>query len=189
MSWKWSILIPTVPARRELRKRVLAQLEPQLEGYSDIELLVLEDNRSFSYGDKMQTMIDIAQGEYVNFIDDDDMISRDYVKTIYPLLDGVDSVGITGEVTVEGANPKPVYYSVQHAEWRDEKDAYYRNPQHLTPIKRELVKQIPWNGGYGADRSWSHRMAESGLIKTENVAQGTLYYYLCTEANRAGVWR
>jgi hypothetical protein len=188
--FKWSILVPTLPARRELRKRLLEILEPQVARYPDVELLVLEDNRSRQYGPKLQAMIDIAQGEYVNFVDDDDVISEHYVETIYPLLTGVDCIGFSAQVSVEGGPFKAVFYSIKNKVWVDAPEGYYRNPQHLTPIKRDLVLQVPWVGHYGADRTWSHKMAAKGLLKTENVTDEILYTYFATQKeNREGVWR
>jgi hypothetical protein len=188
--FKWSILVPTLPARRELRKRLLDILEPQVARFPDVELLVLEDNRSRQYGPKLQAMIDIAQGEYVNFVDDDDVISEHYVETIYPLLTGVDCVGFSAHVSVEGGPFKSVFYSIKNKVWVDAPEGYYRNPQHLTPIRRELVMQVPWVGHYGADRTWSHKMAAAGLLKTENVTDEVLYTYFATQKeNREGVWR
>ncbi|MCV2369023.1 hypothetical protein [Roseateles oligotrophus] len=188
--FKWSILVPTLPARRELRKRLLDILEPQVARYPDVELLVLEDNRSRQYGPKLQAMINIAQGEYVNFVDDDDLISDHYVETIYPLLTGVDCVGFSAQVSVEGGPFKSVFYSIKNKVWVDAPEGYYRNPQHLTPIRRELVLQVPWVGHYGADRTWSHKMASKGLLKTENVTNEVLYtYYATQKENREGVWR
>ncbi|MBT9493251.1 MAG: hypothetical protein IV107_13120 [Paucibacter sp.] len=188
--FKWSILVPSLPARRALRQRLLDILEPQVARFPDVELLVLEDNRSRQYGPKLQTMIDIAQGEYVNFVDDDDLISERYVETIYPLLTGVDCVGFTAQVSVEGGPFKSVFYSIKNTVWVDAPEGYYRNPQHLTPIRRELVLQVPWVGHYGADRTWSHKMAAKGLLKTENVSDAVLYTYFATQKeNREGVWR
>lgn len=188
--FKWSILVPSLPARRELRKRMLAILEPQVARYPDVELLVLEDNRSREYGPKLQAMIDIAQGEYLNFVDDDDEISEHYVDTIYPLLNGVDCVGFSARISVEGGPFKSVFYSMKNKVWVDAPEGYYRNPQHLTPIRSELVRQIPWVGHYGADRTWSHKMSASGLLQTENVTDAVLYtYYATQKENREGVWR
>ena len=187
---KWSILVPTVPARRHIRAERLEDLYKQTEPFDDVELIVMEDNRTRTYGEKLQVMIDIAQGEYVNFVDDDDVIAHNYVERLRSEMDGVDCVGFQGEVSVSGGPWKKVFYSVENKEWRDERNGYYRNPQHLTPIRRELVLQIPWVGHYGADRDWSHRMAEAGLIQTENYVNETMYwYYAQPDKNREGVWR
>lgn len=69
---KLSILIPTVPRRKAHLERLLATLEPQLT--DEVELLVLMDNKKSLIGSKRQKMIDISQGEYIVFIDDDDEI-------------------------------------------------------------------------------------------------------------------
>ena len=69
---KLSILIPTVPRRKEHLERLLATLEPQIT--DEVELLVLMDNKKSLIGSKRQKMIDISQGEYIVFIDDDDEI-------------------------------------------------------------------------------------------------------------------
>ena len=189
-SYKWSILIPSLPARRSLRERVLGILEPQIAKYNDIELLVLEDNRSRKYGPKLQAMIDIAQGEYLNFIDDDDIISHNYVDLIYPLLDGVDCVGMTGEVSIDDGPWKKVFYTKETKVWSEDAAGYHRNPQHLTPIKSEIVRQVPWVGHYGADQDWSTRLTKSNLIQTENFVDDVIYsYFAYTDKNRDGVWR
>lgn len=194
MTVKWSILMPTLPARRVIRKRMVSEIEKQLANYNDIEFLVLEDNRMREYGPKMQAMIDIAQGEYVSFVDDDDEVSPDYVSTLRSLMTGVDCIGFTGNISIEGGPWENVYYSMGHNVWRNEpvglgRFDYYRNPQHLTPIRTDLVRQIEWRGHYGADRDWSTRMAESGLLTTENVTPKILYYYHSSQSqNREGVW-
>ena len=187
---KWSILMPTVPARRSFRAKILAQLEPQLEAHNDIELLVLEDNRKRDYGAKMQSMVDIARGEYLCFVDDDDRISPTYVAEIRAAMDrGVDCIGFHAECSLNGAPGKLVRYSAETAVWSEDATMYYRNPQHLTPIKSELVRKVPWVGHYGADHIWSHRMTAEGWIKSGVVLPSTMYFYDYSDATRDGVWR
>lgn len=185
---KWSILVPTMPSRRVLRRRLLTVLEPQLEGYDDIELLILEDNCKRNYGSKLQSMIDIAQGEYVNFIDDDDLVASNYVEALYPLLDGVDCVGFTGSISINEGEFNPVYYSKKYTKPTEKNGAYYRHVQQLNPIKRELVKQIPYDGHFGADITWGDKMVEAGLLKTENKTNKTIYFYLADTLHEREVW-
>lgn len=187
---KWSILIPSLPARRELRQRLLDVLEPQIEGYDDIEILILEDNRKREYGPKMQALVELAQGEYLSFIDDDDLVSEDYIEKLYPLMDGVDCVGMTGSITLDGESWVPVYYSLENRNWINRPPKYYkRGPQHLTPIKTNLVRQVPWEGGYGADFLWNKRILSKNILKTENICEGDpVYFYYAEGNNREGVW-
>lgn len=188
----WSICIPTVPSRRNSLWRLLTVLEPQLQWFDDVELLILEDNRMRSYGEKLQAMVDIAQGTYISFVDDDDMVNPEYIACIHQWMDGkADCIGFKGEITVEGMNPMPVYYSKEYEEWRNEEDGYYRYPQHITPIKRSIVAKIPWKGHYGADSVWSNRLLRSKMIQTEYVVppDKTMYYYCATQENRMDVWQ
>lgn len=185
---KWTIAIPSVPARRILRTRLLDVIDPQVAEYDDIELLILEDNRMRDLGPKRQALIDIAQGEYISFIDDDDLVAEDYVNTIYPLLRNVDCVGFTGQISIEGAPWKDVFYSKDNG-WEETSEGYLRPPQHLTPVKTELVKQIPYTGHSREDFEWAEAMKNAGLLKTENVTTKKLYQYFATSKyNRTGVW-
>lgn len=185
---KWTIGIPSVPARRELRQRVLDQLEKQIEKYDDIEILVLEDNRKRLLGAKRQAIVDIAQGEYISFIDDDDRISDHYIDTIYPLLDGVDCIGFTGQISIEGADWQDVYYAKNY-QIQNLNNCYKRPSQHLTPMRTELVKQIGYRGHRHEDSDFARRMKNSHLLKTEHKTKEVLYYYYSTvKENRVGVW-
>lgn len=80
-----SILIPTVPSRKKLVQKLLTKLEKQIEGYDDIQILCLYDNKSVSTGAKRNKLVSIADSAYICFIDDDDDISDDYISEIYPL--------------------------------------------------------------------------------------------------------
>ena len=64
-------------------KEILRQIEPYK---NEIELISLFDNKKRSIGKKRQEMINIAQGEYIVFIDDDDRISEDYISQIMSKL-------------------------------------------------------------------------------------------------------
>lgn len=186
---RWTIGIPSVPARRTLRDRVLQRLDRQLAKYNDIELLVLEDNRMRELGPKRQAIVDIAQGEYVNFIDDDDLISDHYIDTLYPLLDGVDCVGFTGNISIEGSAWKNVFYSKENG-FDNKPDGYYRPIQHLTPVRTELARQVPYRGHRHEDSNWAKDMIKKGLLKTENKTDEMIYCYYSTRVkNRIGVWK
>ena len=77
---KLSILIPTVPRRKESLDRLLSVLYPQIK--DEVELIVMLENKKRTLGYKRREMMTLAQGEYVVFIDDDDDITTDYVSTL-----------------------------------------------------------------------------------------------------------
>jgi len=84
----WSILIPSIPERYHTAQGLLfSLLESQsIARMQDVELLVLMDNKRRSVGAKRNALLEMAQGEYVSFIDDDDEVATDYVQKIYRLI-------------------------------------------------------------------------------------------------------
>jgi len=84
----WSILICQIPERWHSSQPLLySLLETQaVARMSDIELLVLLDNKRRPVGAKRNALLDAARGEYVSFIDDDDMVAPDYVRRIHDAL-------------------------------------------------------------------------------------------------------
>tara|TARA_R110002020_G_scaffold154248_2_gene333802 strand:- start:1812 stop:2390 length:579 start_codon:yes stop_codon:yes gene_type:complete len=85
---KFSILIPTIPPRlsREFPS-IVSQLNDQIRGSKEIEILGLCDNFVWSVGAKRNKLLSLASGKFVAFIDDDDVISGDYIKEIVTTID------------------------------------------------------------------------------------------------------
>jgi glycosyltransferase involved in cell wall biosynthesis len=54
--------------------------------HPDIELLYLMDNRRRTVGAKRNALLNAACGDYVSFIDDDDMVAGDYVVRVLDAL-------------------------------------------------------------------------------------------------------
>ncbi len=82
---KWSILILTQPSRASFLKRLLDCLEPQVAACEGAEIRFRTFDNSMKLGANRQAMIDEAEGEYISFVDDDDCVSTQYVRKIYPL--------------------------------------------------------------------------------------------------------
>ena len=77
-----SILIATVPTRTEtFLPRILAELNRQCHG-KDVEVLYLGDFFNMTVGKKRNHLLSISSGLYTTFVDDDDMISENYVDRI-----------------------------------------------------------------------------------------------------------
>ena len=75
---KLSILTPTIRGRENQLSILLEKIESQITkcGTNQIEHLVLLDNRMRSIGAKRQALVDIARGDFIAFVDDDDDISE-----------------------------------------------------------------------------------------------------------------
>src|SRR5574341_337913 len=81
-----SILVPTIPGREKKLASLLASLDAQVKHRSDIELLVLRDNRSMTIGEKRNKMIALARGDYCVFVDDDDDVAADSITSFNRML-------------------------------------------------------------------------------------------------------
>ena len=73
---KLSILIPSIPSRIQDRMIPLYhKLQEQirkLDNPKDVELLCVIDNKRRSIGYKRESLVYIARGNYLAFVDDDD---------------------------------------------------------------------------------------------------------------------
>ena len=187
----WSICVPSVPSRRLVRNAVLEELDRQIADRDDIEVLLLEDNWKRDYGPKLQTFVDIAQGEYISFIDDDDMVHWDYVSSISEILEtGVDAVSFFGHIEFEDGVIAYVQYLPCTAPINED-FVYLRPLQHVSPIRTSIVKTIPYEGHWGADTVWSMKLAASGLVKSYGVVNPStpMYFYRPKLNDPDGHWR
>ena len=81
-----TILIATVPSRKHLVKKLITKLEKLIEGYDDIQIFCLYDNMMITTGAKRNKLMSMVDSAYVCYVDDDDMVSNDYIEEIYPHL-------------------------------------------------------------------------------------------------------
>jgi hypothetical protein len=177
---KWSILILTQPKRADFLERLMYCLYPQIKSYPDVEAVITYFDSRCPIGENRAMMIEAAVGEYVNFIDDDDLVPDHYVATIYPLLDGVDYIGFQGRVYKDGVLQKPGFHSLKYGAWWEDENGYYRDLSHLNPIRRVLAmagQMEKHHGCYEEDRKWATNLRELGLVKTEHYINQEMYYY------------
>jgi hypothetical protein len=174
---KWELLILTQRGREGYLSRLQAVLKPQLEDHPDVKVTVRQFDPSMDLGTNRQLMREQSEGEYSNYLDDDDLVPASYVSTIYPLLDGVDYIGFHLQMYSDGEKQKPTFHSLQYKEWNADQDGYYRDISHLNPIRRELALAATMSGGHGEDERWSRALRELGIVKTEHFVHEVMYYY------------
>lgn len=175
---KWSICIATVPYRAKEFDRLMKVLIPQVDKYKGkIEILVFWNNFEYSLGYLRQAMLDEARGEYINHIDDDDIVPDDYCKIIFPLLDGTDYIGFKVRLIDNGKEMPPVYHSLKYTHWYQDDQGYYRGVTHLNPVRTKLARQskFPVEFNIGEDEQWANGMA--GKCKTEHFLDKVMYIY------------
>lgn len=182
MAIKLSILIMTVPSRLEyFYPRIMKQVLSQTEKYDNIEVLGFFDNKKRSVGTKRQDMLDLARGEYLVFIDDDDRITDDYVDSIIGVLKNnskVDCIVFNSICCIENSSLKKLCkYGIEYSygdingglEWRG-------LPAHTMVWKSEIAKKHRYsNMERHEDVDWVKRAVKD--IKKQIRIDRVLYYY------------
>lgn len=180
---KLSILILTLHDRIDMFSTLLEEFTTQINKYpGSCEILWEIDNGERSTGEKRNSLLDRATGEYLSFFDDDDWPSANYVSSILSAIKSKpDCCSLLGEMTTDGTNPEIFEHSLKYREWRTNTNStirYERNPNHLNAIKSTIAKQIKFQHiNYGEDRLWSASLQNSGLLQTESTIGHVIYHY------------
>jgi glycosyltransferase involved in cell wall biosynthesis len=180
-----SILICSIDSRAKMLADLVADLNRQiveacLEG--EVEVLVEVDGGKISIGKKRNLLVARSTGKYICFVDDDDKVSERYVSLLASAcFEGKDCVGFNGRILVGTANKKvwkKWVISVRYKEWSEDKNCYYRSPNHIAPVRRDIAVQFPFlNRSNGEDADYSSKMVAAGVLKTEAFVEQCIYDY------------
>lgn len=175
-----SILIPTLLDRAYMLKNLMSELYEQAEMIGcdgDIEILTCEDSGEKTTGFKRNKLLNDAIGEYIVFVDDDDKVASCYCKLIMDaLVKKPDVVGMRGVYIVNGQYDGIFEHSIKHKCWSQEGNKYFRCPNHLNPVRRELALQAGFpDVKIGEDRDYSMKLLP--LLKTEEMIEKPIYEY------------
>jgi len=174
-SVKLSILICSVSCRKYFLDRILSLIEPQL--VDGVEIITDLDDAKI-LGTKRNDMMQQANGEYIVFVDDDDIVPAYYVKeTIKALESNPDCTGFKGIRTAKSKDPKIFIHSNTYSEWFEDTNYYYRSPNHWNAVKKELAIKAGFPDiNWGEDAEYSKRLKP--LLKTSIFIDKIMYYYL-----------
>ena len=173
---KLSILICSLENRKSMLEKLLAVLESQKT--EDVEILINIDNKEKTVGRKRNELLLSAKGDYIAFVDDDDLVSNNYVsKILEAIKESPDCVGIEGTFFIEG-DPKirNLFHSLKYKQWSSDKTNYYRYPNHLNPVKRTIALQVGFKDiNAGEDGDYSDKLLP--FLKVEKYICEPIYYY------------
>lgn len=182
MKPKLSILIPTVPGREHFFDRLMSELNRQIhpgDKRYDVEIVYSVGDKSVSVGKRRNELVDLAKGEYICFIDDDDRIADNYIELVMAgIATNPDCCSLNGIITTDGKDPKPFIHSIDYNEFFERDGVYYRCPNHLNTIRTELARQCPFpDWQRSEDSNFAFQLRDKRLLKKEYKIPETIYFY------------
>ena len=155
MKPKLSILTPTIPGREKQLAELQAKIEAQA-GTLPVEHLCFCDNKKRPIGAKRQALVDIARGDYVAFVDDDDDILPGYVEGIVNAMEfGPDVITFKQQAIYNGQKCE-IEFGINQADERFQNGGQIkRGPWHVCAWRREPVRYCLFpETNYGEDFGW-----------------------------------
>lgn len=190
---KLSVLIPTLESRRSMLEGLMSTLHGQaLEAGLDgkFEIVTNCDQGKKPTGVKRNELIEEADGDFVAFVDDDDEVSTTYVRDIINLIETVpnlDCVGFFGNVYFKRTEfAGKMIHSIACPTWSEDGKAYYRPPNHLNPVRRNIAATVKFRPiTISEDHFWSLDLLASNKVKMEVfLGAKPLYFYRCGEPRK-----
>lgn len=201
---KLSILICSVDGREGVLNDLREELNKQILGCAavkDIEIIVCSDagclNGGMPVGQKRQQLLEEAIGDYIVYIDDDDWVYPYYIEEILKAIKTEpDCLAINGIITHDNQPEKKWYIALEY-DYVEEKNIYYRFPNHITPVKRRLALKAgfpDWRISEDYDYACRLRGDPTGnhhsegfdepLLKTQVKIEKPMYWYKFKSANK-----
>ena len=160
-----SILTPTIPGREKQLYALQQKIEEQIGGQA-VEHLILSDNRKRSIGAKRQALLDIARGQYIAFVDDDDDIADGYVaELLKATVSSADVITFLQGATYNGQQSVVDFQLGQGDHGFAPGGITNRDAWHVNAWRRSRVSYCQFGeSNYGEDLTWcqqARRMAET----------------------------
>jgi glycosyltransferase involved in cell wall biosynthesis len=174
---KLSILTPTIPTRIASVAALQAKIAAQIDDDLTVENLCLSDNRARTIGAKRQALVDIARGEYIAFVDDDDDISDDYVSRLLTAIEtGADVITFRQRAIYNGLKSE-VHFGINNRDGQFNPGGItLRAPWHVCAWKRESVAGCLFGeSNYGEDLIWCQQARKR--IQTAHHIDAVLHTY------------
>jgi len=178
-----SILTPSITSRMDSHlKKLIEKLKKQI-GNSNVEHLILTDNRKRSIGEKRQSLLDVSNGKYVTFIDDDDDISDDYIECVLNAIEeNADVITFKQKCLINNNPPSIINFSLQNKE----NEPYLpgmlinRMPFHVCIWKSKIAKKYKFpSTSYSEDWFWVEQLLKE--VKTEFHIDKAIHSYIYDE--------
>lgn len=183
-----SILIPSIPEREDKliklldnlynQKRLISNQHPTLPGVeilTDCSKRYLEGGKTV--GQKRNDLVQRATGNYLCFLDDDDIVPPNYIETLVRAMQHGSDI-----ITFNSLFKCDYYWSLIDMSIRNNNEEAtpngitYRNAWHICPVKSELAKKHQFSNKNNAeDWDWMQRVLTG--VFTEHKLNVILHQY------------
>jgi hypothetical protein len=168
-----TICIPTVSHRAGRLSRLLWSIGEQAEGYTDDLEVLVHPGDDIPYGDKLNTMFEMAQGEWVVAVGDDDWLPANYTQLL-PLLKHYDVDYLGYKILY--LNDRKFQYEIAHTAdivgWPTHN---LRGVCQTCPVRTSIARSVPFGNEYTDDRIWSASVGE--LVQSHKFLNRAMYIY------------
>lgn len=156
---------------------MLEQLVAHIRSQGGEVEVIVDGEMGYNIGKKRNLLLGRAKGEYIVFVDDDDVVSDNYVEKILQATEtGPDCIGISGVIKINGGDERQWHISKDYGCWHENLGVYYRTPNHISPVRRELAFEVGFKErSHGEDLDYSIRLLP--MLKTEVKVPGNIYLY------------
>lgn len=185
MSFKWSILIATTGSRvAQFFAPLVLELEKQVDflgARGEVEVLGLYDAKGMTIGEKRNILLNSASGEYLSFVDDDDIVHPSYVSQVLDAINlnpGVDLITFDMERQSVGIPNLICKHSIEATGdgHEDGSGGWVSPPSHIMVWKSEVANKAMFPlKNWREDYDWSRQVGKyvSSCINIDRV----LYWY------------
>lgn len=204
-----SILIPITPDRKEMIQPLLAKIgfsigmfyfidngswvSKMTDDKNEIELILSQDNKELTIGEKRENLYKMATGLYSWQIDSDDSISDNAIQLILEAIKNnseVDCITFEEAINIDGKIEKS-NHSLTYGDWEGQGGNelwdgfhYHRTPFFKSVIKTDIARSVPIpHIRWAEDHQWSQAL-KSHLHSEIHIDQ-QLYHYIHKSSNPA----
>ncbi len=175
MQPKLSILIPSIPERKEQLEYLLNKLRPISFVRDYCEIIVDDSKRhdegGLSVGYKRQALLDKAKGEYIWFLDDDDDFNENMFNDLKMHMDAYKwDVICAKTLAILNGTPHVIDTSIDYDNEQIHDGETKRFPSVMNIYKREVALRVKFNDkNYGEDFEWSMALGLQTEVKINDV--------------------
>jgi hypothetical protein len=193
MGLKLSILMLQLTQRDS--SQLVSTIKQQIASMPDgqVEFLTEQDSGELTSGEKRNRLIKRSSGERIVFVDDDDMVSDDYVSSIVDACGKTEASVITFNLQMDLHVTR--YKRIIHRteSWRfkigvDNRNKGLMSANHLCAWKKSIAQMVAWDNmlGYADDQVWYKPLINCPYVDlTEYHVDRTLYCYICDMSKTA----